>query len=244
MYNRSAADPKQKKETSDLQRFLSQLGGLSMSSRSATQVRDYVTSVWVDCPAYVLPINYKRMELADLLEDAVLQLEKNHGVSLIANAPAGIFDASHSTGLWRPSKYPKSIKVTRANEVYGALEHPYRPLRLGLGDTIPLVTHPVGSLSQRSRSFQEVFAGKSTAFVFESVRDIVGKWPILVHNKSMVNPVMSAAFEDKYNIRNERGLQSIISGLFRSLIVESVGARQPCCPNDDSIPSPLRLMKT
>jgi hypothetical protein len=46
-------------EPSDLQRFLSQLGGVSESLRSATHPRDYVASIWVDRPGYVLPNTYK-----------------------------------------------------------------------------------------------------------------------------------------------------------------------------------------
>lgn len=86
--------------------FLAQLDRLTKQRRVATQPRDYVLAVWVDCPGYKFLQAYRQMSLCLLLEDALLQLERRHGILLIANAPVGMFDAVQSEGLlWRPSRY-------------------------------------------------------------------------------------------------------------------------------------------
>ena len=59
-------------------RFLNMLRSLSTRGRSSTHDRDHVVAVWVDCPKYVLPLQYKTIGLACLLEDAVKQFENNH----------------------------------------------------------------------------------------------------------------------------------------------------------------------
>jgi hypothetical protein len=210
---------------SDIERFLSQLGGLAESLRAATQARDYVASVWVDCPGYVLPVRFKSMELADLLEDAVLQLEKNHGISLLVQAPAGIFGATEATGLWRPSTYLKHLKVTRADQIYGVLVHPYRPLRIGLGDTIALRVFDEAPqpLSFRSRSFHQTFSGKCTAEIFDSINDIVYEWPEFVHNRFL----SSRSNDLKERHPSDRSAEST---LFSTLILESHLSKDPSSP--------------
>ena len=168
------------------------------------------------------------MELADFLEDAILQLERNHGVSLVTSAPAGLLNATQATGLWRPSKYLRSSNVTRADQVYGILVHPFHPLTLGIGDTIPLKNHLRGSFSKRSRQFREVIAGESTAVVFELVEKMVGEWPIFVSDKFLTRNAILLEFEGKFNV--EYSTQELFSLKFESLIIQSMLSRTPTSP--------------
>jgi len=49
--------------------FFNNLHELAVSTRRATKARGYVTSVWVDCPGYILPEKYKKMCLPSLLDE-------------------------------------------------------------------------------------------------------------------------------------------------------------------------------
>lgn len=209
----------------ELERFLHEMGGLCVSPRAATQPRDYVISVWVDCPGYVLPEGYKTMPLGDLLEDAIIQLERNHGVSLITTTPAGLFQgATQATGLWRPSKYLNSIKVTGSHQVYGSLVHPFRQLTLTRADTIPLNTFVSDAISSRAYAFTIVCKGQKTSDLFKLVSEVWEDFPTNTFHKYLLAHIVS--MEEKETV-DRLGTEGII---FVTLIIENTLSRQPASP--------------
>jgi hypothetical protein len=106
---------------SDLTRFYYNMKDLSHSGRAATETRDYVTAIWVDCPGYQIPINYKSMDLPYLLEDAVKQFEKNHRHTFVVQCPLGLFSDVGPSALWRPSRYLSADGITESWQVYAAI---------------------------------------------------------------------------------------------------------------------------
>ncbi|KAH0562970.1 hypothetical protein GP486_002471 [Trichoglossum hirsutum] len=129
--------------------------------------------------------------------------------------PREAANATQATGLWRPSKYLRSSNVTRADQVYGILVHPFHPLTLGIGDTIPLKNHLF-------------IAGESTTVVFELVKKIVGEWPIFVFDKFLTRNAILLEFEGKFNV--EYSTQDLFSLKFESLIIQSMLSRTPTSP--------------
>lgn len=101
--------------------FLRILSNLQTSQRKASKARDYILSIWVDCPGYKIPVEYDKMSLGALLEDAVEQLERNHGVSLVTYAPIGMFGPKTPSALWRPSYHLEESKIDRVGPVYSAM---------------------------------------------------------------------------------------------------------------------------
>ncbi|KAK0506968.1 hypothetical protein JMJ35_010668 [Cladonia borealis] len=104
-----------------LKGFFTQIGRLGSLQRAATQQRDYVAAVWVDCPGYILPIRLENMSLSELLEDTLNQIEKKFGLSFTVCAPSGLFGASQRGALWQPSQYLDHIETNTARDVYGVL---------------------------------------------------------------------------------------------------------------------------
>ena len=159
-------------------RFLSQLGKLGKSSRKATNHWDYVTSVWVDCPGYNIPPDYKAMELPALLEHAILQLEKNVGISPTSNAPAGLFGDRGNGGLWRPTTSLKLSDVLTARDIYGVLSPAhYVPVFEG---SIPLISFGERSmpLSSTSNEYTRIFYDWKTADVLATLQNIFAQVPV------------------------------------------------------------------
>ncbi len=81
--------------------FLNQLGELGLAARSATRIQDYIAAVWIDCPGYRLPEDWKTTNVAVLLLDAIWQLEYNHKITLPTTnmAPLVSFFASSMAHL-------------------------------------------------------------------------------------------------------------------------------------------------
>lgn len=108
-----------------LQYFLSSLCSLSQGagSRSATEACDYVAAVWIECPRYQLPVDYKSRAFPDLLEDAVMQLERNFGHTPMVSFPAELSGdpATSQANHWRPSTYVRELSLVNANTIYGPL---------------------------------------------------------------------------------------------------------------------------
>lgn len=79
-------------ESARLMRFLSQLWELGnvQTQRSATDPCDYVAAIWIDCPRYELPIDYKSWELPRLLEDAIQQLEPDFKIGIAVSFPSDL----------------------------------------------------------------------------------------------------------------------------------------------------------
>ena len=114
-------------EDVELRRFLNQLCKQGISHRAATHPRDYVVSVWVDCPRYQLPKEYKQMSLGELLQDAIIQLQDNFGVLLGSNAPLDVLYPQLNLSktlyphAWNPRLLIDSWPVRHLTDVYGTL---------------------------------------------------------------------------------------------------------------------------
>lgn len=162
-----------------LREFLHQLSVLGLSNRRATKARDYVTSVWVDCPGYILPKDFKAMCLPSLLDDAVRQLEVNHGVSLLVTSGAGLFgDSLSGSILWRPVKYLGRRKILGTKQIYDVIARGQRPIPVTTNHEVPLRILPLPSiaLSRRSREYANVFSNRDAAYVFNALKPVVKGW--------------------------------------------------------------------
>jgi hypothetical protein len=150
------------RETTDeskLDEFSRHVRELGMSSRKATKACDYVASVWVDCPGYVLPDKYKEMCLPSLLEDAIRQLEAKHGVTFQVSAFAGLLGQSpHQSGLWKPMTYLRWRSIGNAAQLYRTIML-NRLIPVKPGGVIPLsVLSPIQvALSQVALEYSELF---------------------------------------------------------------------------------------
>lgn len=93
-------------EENRLAMFFVGLRQVVFEERSTTQKRDFVLAIWPDCPRYTIPDNHKEMNFVSLLEDAILQLERNWQISFVTMLPLGLFTPSPNTTrlLWRPSR--------------------------------------------------------------------------------------------------------------------------------------------
>ncbi|KAI1466120.1 uncharacterized protein F4812DRAFT_97720 [Daldinia caldariorum] len=210
---------KMDRQLTELERFLSEMGSLSASLRSATHARDYVASVWIDCPGYVLPVKYKAMQLGDLLEDAINQLEQNRGVSPITTVPSGLFEATRATGLWRPSRYLNSTAVTSCYEIYGPLVHPFSAVPLRRAESISFSARLPTPISNRAQPFSEICIGRKTADVFAFTRGVFEQCPSQTFDKYLHARLNRMADEDV----DERHM-------FEGMIIECVLAKRPLSP--------------
>lgn len=113
-----------------LTRFQRQLCTLRRSRRSTSKMQDYVLAVWVDCPGYVVPIDYKTRSLSNLLEDAIRQMEENHGCSIPVSMTAGLLGSRTFTSAWRPNLYLDEVHVETASDVYGIVKRLLYPCKL------------------------------------------------------------------------------------------------------------------
>ena len=95
--------------------------------RSASDPSDYVAAIWVECPEYKLPLDYKSWDLSSLLENAIQQLEKNWTFSPAVSFPSDLSTivGPVAAGLWRPATYSSEIDIHKESDVYGPiLQHP------------------------------------------------------------------------------------------------------------------------
>lgn len=166
-----------------LHKFLHQVGRLASSSRRATKARDYVSSVWVDCPGYILPKRFTTMCLPSLLEDALRQLEDNHGLSLMASAGlligGGSGDGPSRSILWRPTKYLGWKRILGSDQIYEAIFLTHPPIPITTGKEVPLrfLMPPRAALSQIAGGYSKVFSGLDASLVYEAMKPIVLNWP-------------------------------------------------------------------
>ncbi len=167
-----------------LRTFLYQLAQFGESRRRATKARDYVTSVWADCPGYVIPENYRTLSLPALLEDAIVQMERNFGSSVTSTAPAGLFGMDEASGLWRPTASMEVRDELDASQVYGAVLKQFKPVPV-YRKAIPI--HSLGdsamSISSRVREYGRHFEGQTTAQVFIAMQRVVQQWGAPVQSK-------------------------------------------------------------
>ena len=159
-----------------LEGFFTQIGRLGSLERAATQQRDYVAAVWVDCPRYVLPIGLKSMSLSKLLKDALSQIEQKFGLSFAVCAPSGLFGASQRGALWQPSEHLDRIETNTARDVYGVLSRSRNePIKLNKDGHLSLQHLGAGGMS-RSRAASEYRAecqGKDVKFVTEFMKKVI-----------------------------------------------------------------------
>lgn len=164
-------------------------------ARVASQTRDYVLSVWVDCPQYVVPSNFKTLSLAGLMQDAVDQLATKHGLHFVTTAPQGLCDASNvPSACWVPKHYFPSVEVNSLKDVYGPVfteQSPAAPLFTfrSLGGSvqcipIELISNTTGSLAIRAMQYEEwqqqVLKGcseeKAPRVLITSLKTLLARW--------------------------------------------------------------------
>ena len=166
-------------EKNDLAHFLKSLGALRLSGRKATKPRDYVNSVWVDCPRFQIPQNFMTMDLLSLLENALDQLQENHRVVPITATPAGLLGASSGTTLWKPSLYLENAKITNIGQVYSSLVRPFRSMPVTNKGMVPLqfIDARASALSNTAIDYERQMGEHSNVFAFDHLKTIVQLWP-------------------------------------------------------------------
>ena len=158
--------------------FLKHLQDLAASTRKATKPKDYVLSVWVDCPGYVLPMTFAEMNLPHLLEDAIKQLEQKYTIAIQVSRLPGLFGGSSDESvLWRPTAYLRPNPVSAA-EIYSPIIQPDPLLLLYRRGVMPLeLPSPLQMpLSSRARYYSEHFHGRSVEYVMNTMRQIISNW--------------------------------------------------------------------
>lgn len=158
--------------------FMFQLGLLQHTKRSATQDRDYVVAVWVDCPGYEVPVDYKKMSLAALLENALHQLKETHGLSIPSTVPAGLFEAHTATGVWKPSLYLDSIIVQSTMDVYGTSLEASKGIATSTG-IVPLNYLPKRNQTPASciiHDYKQLFGDATPEDAFEFLVTVAETW--------------------------------------------------------------------
>lgn len=93
-------------------------------TRTATQDRDYVLSVWVDCDGYVIPEDIRDWSMRALLQDATDQMAARHNWNLLTTAPRGLFGSARQHGksaCWHPEQYFESVQVQSLRDVYSSV---------------------------------------------------------------------------------------------------------------------------
>lgn len=171
-------DPTGQSEIEKLRIFLHHLGHVSRRDRrTATHQRDYVSSIWVDCPKYRLPALYKEMDLPQLVQDAVNQLHENFGLSIVTNAPSGLFGSSKRSAVWIPCQYLPELKVETCSDVYGALALPSKELIPSSG-FVPLrfLGHHPEAKPRTLLHYQKWTRDKSMANIVVLMTETVKTW--------------------------------------------------------------------
>ena len=148
-----------------LYRFLVNLEELATSRRAATNPRDFVLSVWCDCPGYSIPKDYRVTSPFDLLENAIKQLEQNHSMTLITTCPSGLLSDAGLSASWRSPAPLPSRALAKARDMYSAFvavdDAFVLPLR---GGAVPLtmLSQSPGSVSRRAGAYEVVCGGYTT----------------------------------------------------------------------------------
>ena len=150
-------------KSEQIERFLASLLDHSAAERSATVAKDYVVSVWVDCPGYTIPVAYKSMGVLELLEDAIGQLEKMSSITLATTCPHGLLGGTKATVCWRPTNGLQSTSISKSSHLYApARTDTVLPLKDGL---IPLkmLRKTSSSISSRAQDYERTCKYWSTA---------------------------------------------------------------------------------
>ena len=159
-----------------IDRFLNSLSDHSMGERSATKARDYVVSVWTDCPSYSIPANYESMDVLELLEDAIRQFEANEGKTFATTCPQGLLGGTEQTICWRPDNGLQSSNVHRSRHLYApARTDTVLPLRNNL---VPLrkTGTTSTSISSRAEDYKACCSTLSTAEMLYYMVQVTRNW--------------------------------------------------------------------
>lgn len=170
-------------EKSRLYRFFENLKAQRWSDRRATKPRDYVLSIWTDCPGYVIPQNSRTMDLADLLEDALQQLEHNHELTLPTTAVRGLFrDFPTRSAIWSPKTYVKTMSIQGSHELYGVLHGGagFIPVRRNGEISLCVPLSPNTPLSQLARGYSDVFRWQDATAVAKDLEPVIDNWPVAI----------------------------------------------------------------
>ncbi|KAL8980009.1 MAG: hypothetical protein Q9205_004794 [Flavoplaca limonia] len=226
-------DPRHTNEMSQLQRFLDGLSGLRGSGRTSTQAKDYVNSIWADCPRYEVHAESKDMDLPTLLEDALRQLHRNHQIGIMTTFPCGILGIDHGTGQWKPSSYLSVGSINVAAHVYGPMAYPIKPIPLAPDGTIPLrvIRSARTALSWMAVDYEDHLARYPTDFMFRSMKRVVGLWPPDLHGRSLTK----AAYEPSDSLQGPRTVGGLIASfipIFVSNFVRASLGRQETFHSD------------
>lgn len=149
-----------KVDEQDIWKFLQLLHNLSGGIRSTTQRHDYIISVWADCPKYKILENYKKLPVGRLMEDALQQLQQNHGFRLGHNVPATLIEGDSDPEELVPKNYYCLLPNDPIKQLYGPFP-PNSPVCFHVSDG-KLVR---GHVSNYAQSF---------GLVFSNLRAIVG----------------------------------------------------------------------
>ena len=164
-------------EEDRLRKFASRLSGVGWVQRSATRPRDYVLAVWIDCPRYVVPKEYATMSLLNLMEDAILQLERNFGMTVPVTAFAGLFGSPRQSAFWQPTHYLPDLEVQHTRHVYGPVVSDCPLLPIAKPAAVSLnVYNPRLGRSKNTMPFVDFVDGKTAVEILDFVRHIVGRW--------------------------------------------------------------------
>lgn len=170
--------------------FITQSFRLNRQTRTCTQPRDYVVSVWADCPNYEVPETFKSMQLNVLLQKAMDQLLQKHGYSVLTTAPRGLFDSvSPASAIWHPKTY-LDLEIIQSGDL--DLRVVYGPIFSGgcnpssVDGEIMLSLHPKDSsslqLSATTRSYKTFLEDNAAISddgrhdIIESLRRAVLRW--------------------------------------------------------------------
>lgn len=104
-------------------RFFGSLYDITKSTRFVTKSHDYVLSVWVGCPHYKIPENFKSMSPGQLLFDALEQVFRNFGLRLAHHIPAGMFSRNPADDMAGRESFLSRISINSSHDVYDLL-HP------------------------------------------------------------------------------------------------------------------------
>jgi hypothetical protein len=167
--------------------FMIKLADLAnVSVRKTTKARDYVISVWVDCPGYVIPKDFKKMCLPGLLENAVRQLERNHRTSLmVSSIPRLLGISSDGPTLWRPREHMGRRPITYGiREVYETVMSP-TPTPVMTSGKLPLRIQTPKSppLTQLTKDYLEEFRTHDARAVFQALKPVVCNMSLAVRIK-------------------------------------------------------------
>ena len=103
--------------------FILSITGLSYTARRASKSRDYVLSVWANCPSYQIPEGHHSMSAGKLLQDAFAQLEHCTGFALRTYAPSALFSSLLPESENTHDLYLENLHVRCMADAYSHLSY-------------------------------------------------------------------------------------------------------------------------